>query len=77
MRRLTLDCSTLRIPRSICDWLLLLPFQPRPFHVQCYYDIPPLLLVPVNVQSLVHASYRIPLRARLGRLVWYSLDEHH
>jgi hypothetical protein len=56
---------------------LLLHLQPRPFHVQRYNDITPLLLVPINLQSLVHASHRVSIRTRFGRFVWHSLDKHH
>lgn len=74
---LTLRCSALRLPWSIRNRLLLLHLQPRPIHVQRYNDITPLLLVPIDLQSLVHASHRVSIRTRLGRVVWHSLDKHH
>lgn len=77
VKRLTLHHSTLQVPWSICNWLLLLHFQPGPDHLQCDHDLSSLLLVSNNFQGVTHTSYRISFCARLSRLVRHSLDEHY
>lgn len=69
--------SAIPVPRPLRHWLHVLPLQYSVIHLQHNNDMPPIPLLPLDIQGLHHASNRKPFRSSMAHQSRHDPDQHH